>query len=181
MYFGGHRPALRVWWAGYRDQPYSLGVIDHERSTTGRIRLTQQDLNETSKVQQQHVLLPHGDPSVSGRAGRRRRAPRRHALHVRPIRPEDAEIERAFVAGLSEETRYFRFFYQLHELTPSMLARFTQVDYDREMALWRSTRSGGAPAIVGVARYIMRIRTGPRPSSPSWSPTHGMGAASRGC
>ncbi len=39
-------------------------------------------------------------------------------LHVRPIRPEDAEIERAFVDGLSEQTRYFRFFYQLHELTP---------------------------------------------------------------
>ncbi len=54
---------------------------------------------------------------------------------MRPIRPEDAELERAFVNGLSEQTRYFRFFYQLHELTPAMLARFTQVDYDREMAL----------------------------------------------
>ena len=56
-------------------------------------------------------------------------------LHVRPIRPEDAALERAFVASLSEKTRYFRFFYQLNELTPAMLARFTQVDYDREMAL----------------------------------------------
>ncbi len=56
-------------------------------------------------------------------------------LHVRPIRPEDAELERAFVNGLSEQTRYFRFFYRLHELTPAMLARFTQVDYDRELAL----------------------------------------------
>ena len=56
-------------------------------------------------------------------------------LHVRPIRPEDAELERAFVDGLSEQTRYFRFFYRLHELTPAMLARFTQVDYDRELAL----------------------------------------------
>ena len=51
-------------------------------------------------------------------------------LHVRPIRPEDAELERAFVDGLSEQTRYFRFFYRLAELTPSMIARFTQVDYD---------------------------------------------------
>ncbi len=76
-------------------------------------------------------------------------------LHVRPIRPEDAEMERAFVAGLSDQTRYFRFFYQLHELTPTMLARFTQVDYDREMALVAVDEAGGAPAIVGVARYIM--------------------------
>ncbi len=76
-------------------------------------------------------------------------------LHVRPIRPEDAALESAFVAGLSEETRYFRFFYQLNELTPSMLARFTQVDYDREMAFVAVDESAAAPSIVGVARYIM--------------------------
>jgi acetyltransferase len=76
-------------------------------------------------------------------------------LHVRPIRPEDAELERAFVHELSEQSRYFRFFYQLNELTPAMLARFTQVDYDREMALVAVDESGAAPAIVGVARYII--------------------------
>lgn len=78
-------------------------------------------------------------------------------LHVRPIRPEDAEIERSFVAGLSEQTRYFRFFYQLHELTPQMVARFTQVDYDREMALCALAPDASSPggyAIVAVARYI---------------------------
>ena len=46
--------------------------------------------------------------------------------------------------ALSEQTRYFRFFYQLNELTPAMLARFTQVDYDREMALVADRRSGAA-------------------------------------
>jgi acetyltransferase len=76
-------------------------------------------------------------------------------LHVRPIRPEDAELERAFVHGLSEQTRYFRFFYQLHELTPAMLARFTQVDYDRELALVAVHESEGVRTIIGVARYIM--------------------------
>ncbi len=76
-------------------------------------------------------------------------------LHVRPIRPEDAALERAFVASLSEKTRYFRFFYQLNELTPQMLARFTQVDYDREMALVAIDEAGGAPVFVGVARYSM--------------------------
>ncbi len=75
-------------------------------------------------------------------------------LHVRPIRPEDAELERAFVNGLSEESRYFRFFYRLHELTPAMLARFTQVDYDRELALVAINGSDGQSKFVGVARYI---------------------------
>ena len=56
-------------------------------------------------------------------------------LRVRAIRPEDADAERAFVAGLSDESRYTRFMHHLQELTPQMLARFTQVDYDRELAL----------------------------------------------
>lgn len=79
-------------------------------------------------------------------------------LFVRPIRPEDVELEQRFVAALSGETRYLRFFYQLHELTPQMLARFTQVDYDRELALVALARSADgetADEFVGVARYIL--------------------------
>ena len=75
------------------------------------------------------------------------------ALHIRPIMPEDAEREQAFVHGLSEQSRYFRFFYQLHDLTPAMVARFTQVDYDRELALI-ALDGKASPAIVGVARYF---------------------------
>ena len=75
-------------------------------------------------------------------------------LAVRPIMPEDAERERAFVHRLSDESRYFRFFYQIHELTPAMLARFTQVDYDRELALVAVARTGEEESIIGVARYI---------------------------
>ncbi|MEO5763910.1 MAG: acetate--CoA ligase family protein, partial [Casimicrobiaceae bacterium] len=76
-------------------------------------------------------------------------------LTMRPIRPEDADLERAFVHGLSDQSRFFRFFYQLHELTPAMLARFTQVDYDRELALVATAKDARAPeSFVGVARYI---------------------------
>jgi acetyltransferase len=78
-------------------------------------------------------------------------------LHVRPIRPEDADLEREFVHGLSEQTRYYRFFYRMSELSPAMLARFTQVDYDRELALVAlAAAEDHAPAqrFVGVARYI---------------------------
>ena len=74
-------------------------------------------------------------------------------LPVRPIMPEDAERERAFVQGLSDESRYFRFFYQLHELTPAMLARFTQVDYDRELALVVLAPAPKGEKIIAVARY----------------------------
>jgi acetyltransferase len=56
-------------------------------------------------------------------------------LPVRPMRPEDAGLEARFFDGLSERSRYQRFMQHLSTLPPSMLARFTQLDYDRELAL----------------------------------------------
>jgi acetyltransferase len=56
-------------------------------------------------------------------------------VRVRPIRPEDAALELRFFSGLSERSRYHRFMQHLPELPPRMLARFTQLDYDRELAL----------------------------------------------
>lgn len=74
-------------------------------------------------------------------------------VQIRPIRPEDAILERDFVRALSAQSRYLRFLYALPELTPGMLARFTQVDYDREMALVAVTGGDGSERQVGVARY----------------------------
>ncbi|HDP89896.1 MAG TPA: bifunctional acyl-CoA synthetase/GNAT family N-acetyltransferase [Thioalkalivibrio sp.] len=74
-------------------------------------------------------------------------------ITIRPIRPEDAEIERDFVRNLSEESRYFRFMQALHELTPKMLVRFTQIDYDEEMAFIAVTEVDGHEQELGVARY----------------------------
>jgi acetyltransferase len=76
------------------------------------------------------------------------------AMVIRPIRPEDAELEREFVNNLSERSRYLRFMYAMKELTPAMLSRFTQIDYDREMALIALTQEDGAERQVGVARYV---------------------------
>ena len=75
-------------------------------------------------------------------------------LEVRPIRPEDAEMEQAFVTGLSAQARGMRFQSGLRSLSPAMLARFTQIDYDREMALVAVREEHGKPRQVGVARYI---------------------------
>ena len=74
---------------------------------------------------------------------------------LRPIRPEDAEIEQDFVENLSAESKYFRFMQSMDKLTPMMLARFTQIDYDREMALVAVIKEHTAEArILGVARYV---------------------------
>ena len=74
-------------------------------------------------------------------------------ITIRPIRPEDAEIEQAFVQGLSEESRYFRFMHSVQELSPEMLVRFTQIDYSREMALIAVSLEHGKEVEVGVTRF----------------------------
>ena len=82
-------------------------------------------------------------------------APNGVRVSVRPIRPEDAQAEQEFVKQLSAEARYFRFMDTLRELTAQMLVRFTQIDYDREMAFVAMTAGpGGGETEVAVARYI---------------------------
>lgn len=74
---------------------------------------------------------------------------------VRPIRPEDAEFEQNFVRNLSPESKYFRFMQSVDQLTPLMLARFTQIDYDREMALVAVINEHSQNSrIIGVVRYV---------------------------
>ncbi|WP_295002232.1 bifunctional acetate--CoA ligase family protein/GNAT family N-acetyltransferase [uncultured Dechloromonas sp.] len=83
---------------------------------------------------------------------------------IRPIRPEDADMEQEFVKAMSDESRYYRFMDTLRELTQTMLVRFTQIDYDREMALVATVAlevednvDGIEPPEkqIGVARYVV--------------------------
>ena len=82
---------------------------------------------------------------------------------IRPIRPDDADMLQAFVRGLSPESRWFRFASAMPELPARMLARYTLIDYDREMALVavQTRREAAADGsfteqdrIIGVSRYI---------------------------
>ena len=45
-------------------------------------------------------------------------------LLMRAIRPDDAALERAFMASLSQATRYYRFLHPIAELSADMIARF---------------------------------------------------------
>ena len=68
-------------------------------------------------------------------------------VRVRPIRPDDTALLQRFFAGLSERSRYQRFMQHVSELSPAMLARFTQIDYHRELALL--ALHGEEPIAVG--------------------------------
>ena len=77
-------------------------------------------------------------------------------LTIRPIRPEDAQIEQEFVRALSPQTKYFRFMQTMQELSREELIRLTQIDYHRELALIATVRGpDGSEQEIGVTRYAM--------------------------
>jgi acetyltransferase len=76
------------------------------------------------------------------------------SAQLRPIRPEDAEAERRFIGRLSARTSYLRFHAPIRELTMERLVRYTQIDYDREMAFVAVDNGEGREEIRGIARYI---------------------------
>ena len=74
---------------------------------------------------------------------------------LRPIRPEDEPQHREFLARTSPNDMQLRFFYLKREFSHSELARFTQIDYDREMAfIATAMNEQGVPETLGVARAI---------------------------
>jgi len=78
-------------------------------------------------------------------------------LFIRPIRPEDASLLVELFGSLSQQSVHFRFFGPLKMLSPGMLARFTQIDYDREIALVALLGTEPNEKMLGVARVITDI------------------------
>ncbi|VXB98572.1 bifunctional acetate--CoA ligase family protein/GNAT family N-acetyltransferase [Massilia sp. 9I] len=76
-------------------------------------------------------------------------------LTLRPIRPEDAAAHQAFFHALSPEDVHFRMFGMMRELPPAQLARFTQIDYAREMAFIATRGASAGAETLGVARVIV--------------------------
>ncbi|OON63380.1 GNAT family N-acetyltransferase [Massilia sp. KIM] len=76
-------------------------------------------------------------------------------LLLRPIRPEDGPAHLAFFDALTPDDIRYRMFVRIRELQPSQLARFTQIDYDREMAFIATRPNGeGVPETLAVGRVV---------------------------
>jgi len=74
-------------------------------------------------------------------------------VFVRPIRPEDAPLLVGLFESLSPRSVYLRFFTPMKRLPHSMLTLFTQIDYDRHIALVALAES--KEEMLGVARIIL--------------------------
>jgi acetyltransferase len=73
-------------------------------------------------------------------------------LCIRPIKPEDAPQLCQLFDNLSPSSIHQRFFSPMKSLPRDMLVRFTQIDYDREMALVAIDTN--TEQMLGVARVI---------------------------
>ena len=76
-------------------------------------------------------------------------------IFLRPIRPEDAPLLVELFESLSPRSVYLRFFTPLKRLPHSMLALFTQIDYDRHIALVAMSETQTDEKMLGVARVII--------------------------
>ncbi len=73
-------------------------------------------------------------------------------IMLRPIRPEDEPAHRDFFNSLEAEDVRFRFFGVIREPEHSQLARYTQIDYEREMAIIAVDFDGRTLGVARVAR-----------------------------
>jgi acetyltransferase len=83
------------------------------------------------------------------------RLPDGRAVTLRPIRPEDEPAHQEFFSRLAPGDVYFRFFGFVRHLAHSEMARYTQIDYDREMAFVATAAvEDGQEETLGVARIV---------------------------
>lgn len=126
-------------------------IVDENGAMVGTSRMVIDHTLDTGKARYAHMAIhpypshlikewPMGDGQV---------------VTVRPIRPEDMALTLDFFNRLSPQSRYFRFMENISELPTSLLIRFTQIDYDREMALIALVAEEGAERQVGSARYTL--------------------------
>jgi acyl-CoA synthetase (NDP forming)/RimJ/RimL family protein N-acetyltransferase len=69
--------------------------------------------------------------------------------HIRPIRPEDADLLVQFYERVSERSKYYRFFSPMPHLSDRDVTRFTQVDHDRRVAFVLTLQG----QMIAVGRY----------------------------
>jgi len=73
---------------------------------------------------------------------------------LRAIRPEDEYMEKEMFGNFSERTQRFRFFQLIRDITHEQLIRYTQIDYDREIAIIAEVKKNGKKMMAGVVRLI---------------------------
>ncbi|HHE64739.1 MAG TPA: GNAT family N-acetyltransferase, partial [Bacteroidetes bacterium] len=73
---------------------------------------------------------------------------------LRAIKPEDELMEKEMFSNFSERTQRFRFFQLIKDISHEELVRYTQIDYDREIAIIAEIEEDDKKKMAGVVRLI---------------------------
>jgi len=74
---------------------------------------------------------------------------------LRPMLPQDVELEQGLVRRLSVQARYNRFFVPIRELSKNVLEQLAHVDHRHHVALVAETFVDGVAQAVGEAQYVV--------------------------
>ncbi len=73
---------------------------------------------------------------------------------LRPIEPEDFDMEKEMFSHFSKETQRLRFFTYINEVTPEMIKRYTNVNHTIEVGIMAEVEVKGKKKMAGVVRLI---------------------------
>jgi len=76
-------------------------------------------------------------------------------IRIRAIRPDDRERHLEFFRGLGAGTVSFRFLSARKDLSETELTYFTEVDFERHVALVATVGEGDEEKTVGVGRFVI--------------------------
>lgn len=72
---------------------------------------------------------------------------------IRPLRPEDRELEEDFLQAMSPDAKRLRFLCSFREASPELVDQLMDIDYDKRMAFLALAHEDGHLREVGVSRY----------------------------
>lgn len=77
---------------------------------------------------------------------------------IRPMLPQDFELQREFFHSLSPMARYARFMAAFSELPDAVAQRLSKIDYSSHLALLAEIFEGRQETMIGEARYVIEER-----------------------
>ena len=78
-------------------------------------------------------------------------------ITIRPMLPQDVELQMRFFRSLSDEGRYHRFMTRFQELPKALVELFANIDHKSHIALLAEIFKDGNEIMIGEARYVIGL------------------------
>jgi acetyltransferase len=128
--------------------PSLLMRADEVKACRAMVRLGNHPVSEDKRYNHL-VISPYPDEYIKGVV-----LPGGQKVTLRPIKPEDEELERVMIGKFSRQSLYYRFFGYVNHFSHDMISRFTHNDYDREIAIIAEVREEDRTEMIGVVRLV---------------------------